>query len=119
MNFGTVIADEDGGLVSLKPDGVIIVQGALVADREKVDPASFSLYGTNSQAYTISLPKAATFVKGAGTIRVKGFVHNAGDTPRMGLDGNSNFNIGATLFLEKRQSAGFYSGSLVVTISNN
>ena len=120
MNFGTVVQNEEGGgQVALKPDGVLVVQGVLVADMHQVATASFKLLGSDNQAYTISLPEAVTFIKGSDSIRLNTFTHNAGETPVMGLHGNDNFNIGATLLLNKRQSVGLYTGTVKVTISNN
>ncbi len=119
MNFGTVMPNGGAGRVALKPDGVIIVQGVLVADRDQVAAASFKLSGSDSQAYTISLPEAVTFGKGADSVKLNTFTHNAGESPVLSLNGYGNFNIGATLLLRKQQTAGLYTGTVNVIISNN
>lgn len=119
INFGTIMANGVAGRIALSPSGAVTSQGVTVADRGQVEPGSFELSGAGNQAYTISLPEAVTFAKGADVISVGAFTHDAGETPTLDPDGYSNFNIGATLQLTKGQSSGTYYGSVTITISNN
>ncbi len=119
INFGTIMANGVAGRIALSPSGAVTSQGVTVADRDQVSSGSFKLFGAGNQAYTISLPDAVTFAKGADVISVGAFTHDAGETPTLDPDGYSNFNIGATLQITKGKSSGTYYGSVPIIISNN
>ena len=118
MNFGTVLANELGGTVSLSPSGDYTALGVTVANSSDVVPGKFRIFGTHSQAYSITFPQAAIF-SGSGDIRVVTFMHDAGGTPTLDNDGKGLFNMGATLRLGAHPPAGTYYGNVDVIISNH
>ena len=118
MNFGTVLANELGGTVSLSPSGDYTALGVTVANSSDVVPGKFRIFGTHSQAYSITFPQAAIF-SGSGDIRVVTFMHDAGGTPTLDNDGKGLFNMGATLRLGAHLPAGTYYGKVDVIISNH
>ncbi|MFQ5775252.1 MAG: DUF4402 domain-containing protein [Kiloniellaceae bacterium] len=119
MNFGTLMPNGETGVVALLPNGKFTAQGVDVARDEEVKSATFKILGEDNQAYTITLPSAATFTNGRDGISVMTFVHDAGWTPTLDPKGYGHFNIGATLKLRWGQTAGVYSGSVDVVLSNN
>ncbi len=118
MNFGTVLPNDSGGIMSIFPNGDITALGVTVSDKTEVKPGEFKIVGTHNQAYFITFPQAATLASGAGTISVVTFMHDAGGTPTLDDDGNGLFKIGATLRIGARTVAGIYDGGVDVIISN-
>ncbi len=119
MNFGTVMPNDSGGIMSLFPSGDFTALGVTVSDKTEVKPGEFKIFGTHNQAYSITLPQTATFASGAGTISVVTFMHDAGGTPTLDDDGKGLFNIGATLKIGARPVAGTFYGGVDVIISNH
>ena len=118
MNFGTVLANGSGGTMSLFPSGDFTAVGVTVSDKARVKPGKFTIFGTNSQAYSITFARTANIANGADAISVATFIHDAGGTPTLDHDGKGLFNIGATLKIGARRSTGTYNGSVDVIISN-
>ncbi len=119
MNFGTVLPNDSGGIMSIFPNGDITALGVTVSDKTEVKPGEFKIVGTHNQAYFITFPQAATLASGAGTISVVTFMHDAGGTPTLDDDGKGLFNIGATLKIGAGPVAGTYYGGVDVIISNH
>jgi hypothetical protein len=118
MNFGTVLANDSGGTMSLFPSGAFTALGVTLSDETNVKPGKFRIFGTHSQAYSITLPRTVIFAGDDDAIRVVTFIHDAGGTPTLDDDGKGLFNLGATLRIGAHPSAGTYNGSVDVIISN-
>lgn len=118
MNFGTILANGSGGTMSLFPSGEFMVLGVTVSDKTKIKPGKFTIFGTHSQAYSITIARTANIASGADAISVVTFIHDAGRTPTLDDDGKGLFKIGATLRIGARPSTGTYNGSVDVIISN-
>ena len=118
MNFGIVLANASGGTMSIFPSGDFTTLGVTVSDKTQVKPGKFTIFGTHSQAYSITFARTANIASGAEAISVATFIHDAGGTPTLDDDGKGLFNIGATLKIGARPSAGSYNGSVDVIISN-
>ncbi len=119
MNFGTVLANGSGGTMSLFPSGDFTALGVTVFDKTEVKPGKFKIIGTHSQVYSITFPRTAKFARGAGTISVFSFTHDAGGTPTLDDEGEGLFNIGAILSVGARPPTdGTYYGGVEVIISN-
>ncbi len=118
MNFGTVLLNDSGGILLILPSGDFTALGVTVSDKTEVKPGEFKIFGTQNQAYSITLPQTATFASGAGSISVVTFIHDAGGTPTLDDDGKGLFNIGATLSIGAGPVAGTYYGVVDVIICN-
>lgn len=68
--------------------------------------SSVAVTGTPNQTFGISLPGNTVIVQGNQTVKIEGFVHNAGDTPTMGANGRSSFNVGAKVSADGAGSDG-------------
>lgn len=119
MNFGTVMPNHTGGMMLLFPNSDFTARGVTVIDKNEVKSGEFTIFGTRSQVYSITLPRTATFASGAGTISVATFTHDAGGTPTLDLEGIGIFNMGAILKIGARPpTEGTYYGGVDVIISN-
>ena len=81
-----------------------------------VQAGAYSVSGSGTKAYTISLPVSATISDGTNNMTVDGFNHDAGGTPAL-TAGADTFNVGATLNINGSQVVNPYSGTYTLTVN--
>ncbi len=123
MNFGNVaVSATTAGTVLLTPAGGRTAGGGvtLPAATGTVTAASFTVNGSGSSTYAITLPSAAvTLTSGAATMTATLFTSNPSGTGTL-ASGAQTLNVGATLNVAAGQTAGSYtSGTFDVTVNYN
>lgn len=122
MNFGNIFSAAAGTVVLSPAGGRTVTGGATLAPGGTVTAASFTVSGTASVTYSITLPAAATtLTSGANTMTVNVFTSNPTPTGVLGLAGTQTLTVGATLNVGAAQPAGVYvSGTpFDVTVNYN
>lgn len=115
LAFGDTFVPATGGTVTVVSDGSVTQTGDVVAPTGSA-PAEFTVAGTASSAYVVTLPTSITMSNGAtGTITVDTFEHNA--TQVLDVAGAETFQVGATATLAGAQEAGAYTGTFDVTVA--
>ena len=124
MSFGNIaVASGSGGTVVLATGGTRSSTGGvtLPATAGTVTAASFTVNGTGSYTYTISLPTSVTLTHSGGveTMSAGTFTSNPSGTGTLS-SGTQNIAVGATLTVAAAQLAGVYtSGNFNVTVNYN
>ena len=112
MNFGNVaVRSTAGGTVVLSPAGLRTATGGvtLPAANGTVSAASFTVSGTGSYHYTITLPVSAiTISSGANTMTVTTFTSTPSGVGGVLTAGEQTLNVGATLNIGAAQPSGVY-----------
>ena len=121
MSFGDLYADNAAiGTVTLGTDSTRTAGGAVSLGPTAGAAATFTVSGSASATYAITLPSAdVTLTSGGNTMVVNTFAHNAGATPALDGTGNDSFNVGAVLNVGISQAAGVYNGSFDVIANYN
>jgi len=117
--FGNIIADADGGTVTINTNGVREASGvAFPSVLGTVAAAEFTVTGFEGATYAITLPtEPVTITNGSSNqMTVTAFVENATKTL---TGGTETFNVGATLNVGANQAEGEYSGSFSVIVAYN
>jgi len=120
MSFGDLYADNVAiGTVVLAVDGSRTVTGPVAKGATAGAAAAFTVTGTNSATYALTLPSTDVTITSAGsdTMIVNTFTHNS--TTTLSAGGTESFNVGATLNVGISQVATSYSGSFNVTVNYN
>jgi len=124
MSFGNIaVASGSGGTVVLATAGTRTSTGGvtLPATAGTVTAASFTVNGTGSYTYTITLPSSVTLTHSGGveTMDAGSFTSNPSTTGTLS-SGTQNIAVGATLTVAAAQLAGTYtSGNFNVTVNYN
>lgn len=112
MNFGNVaVRSTAGGTVVLSPAGGRTATGGvtLPSTNGTVSAASFTVSGTGSYHYTITLPVSAiTISSGANTMTVTTFTSTPTGAGGVLTAGEQTLNVGATLNIGAAQPSGVY-----------
>ena len=125
LAFGNIIADADGGTVTVSSAGVIERSGvAAPSIAGTSSAASFKVDGLAGATYSIGLPADnAIILKKDGTstvateqMKLTGFTNNAKKTLTSGTE---TFGVGATLNVIAGQVAGNYTATFDVTVNYN
>ena len=117
MNFGDVAVGTGGGTVVLDTTGGRSVTGdAEAVAGGTVRAGAYSVTGSGTKAYSITLPASATITDGTNNMTVNGFNHDAGASPAL-TAGADTFNVGATLNINGSQAANAYSGTYTLTVN--
>jgi len=108
VTVSTAGARSSGGGVFLVPSGA----GAA---------ASYTVGGTNSATYAITLPSngVVTLTSGPNSMAVNNFSSNPVGTGVIGGGGTQTLTVGATLSVGGNQATGSYGGSFNVTVEYN
>jgi len=124
MNFGNVAVAGSAGTVVLSPASGRTVTGGCslsTANPGTVTAASFTVAGTGTYTYAITLPSTAiSIANGANTMSVDTYVSNPSGTGAL-TAGTQTLNVGGTLHVSATQATGVYtlSNGLSVTVSYN
>lgn len=121
LSFGAFVAGS-GGSVSVSPAGargktggvILVNQGGAAA------AAQFTISGTPSAAFDISLPADGTVFLSDGasaSVALNGFTSSPSGSGILSGGGTQTINVGATMTVANQQTPGSYSGSFVVTVN--
>jgi len=118
MNFGELFTVGTPNTITLSAQGARTagVAGTLGSSDGVIVPA-FTVAGDRGASVNIILPGPVTISNGAATMIVSGFTHNLGATPKLDVNGNALFSVGATLNVGANQPTGQYTGSFVVAVA--
>lgn len=112
MNFGNVaVQSSTGGTVVLAPAGTRTKTSGvtLPVTTGTVTAASFTVGGSGSYTYSITLPSSAVTIKsGSNTMTVTNFTSTPSGTGQLS-SGSQTLNVGATLNVSAGQPAGTYT----------
>jgi hypothetical protein len=121
LNRGGVPSRDATGM-SLQPRGQLVKTAGGNAHLEASHFfAAITLSGRPNQAFGISA-QGSTLLNASGLPHsVRTFQHDAGPTPAMGTGGNSQFNVGAVLWLEEdpKPKDRVYIWAVDIIVSNN
>ena len=121
MNFGNVAVSANPGTVILTPEGTTSATAGVTLPAVKglIKAASFTVTGTDTYTYAITLPSGATTVSnGANSMTVDTWTSTP--TPTGVLTGGSQtLNVGATLNVAGSQAAGVYTSLTPFTVTVN
>lgn len=124
MSFGNLaVQASTGGTVVLDPAGTRSGTSGvtLPAAAGTVTAAAFTVTGSGSSTYSISLPSSVTLTRASGseTMAASSFTSNPSATGTLS-GGTQNVSVGATLTVAAGQVAGTYnSGNFSVTVNYN
>jgi hypothetical protein len=123
MVFGNIATTTASGTVVLGTDGTRTPNGGvtLPGTAGTVTPASFSVTGSGSYTYTISLPSSPIVLSGTtGGVTVGAFVSNPAATGAL-TAGSQTVHVGATLNIPASTAADTYKNTsgLHVTVNYN
>ena len=123
MVFGNIATTTASGTVVLGTDGTRTPNGGVTLPNAAgtVTPASFSVTGSGSYTYTISLPSSPIVLSGTtGGVTVSAFVSNPASTGAL-TAGTQTVHVGATLNIPASTAADTYKNisGLHVTVNYN
>jgi hypothetical protein len=125
MNFGNVaVQASTAGTVTISPAGVRSRTAGVTLPNVAgtVTAATFTVSGTASYTYTITLPTSVTLTRASGseTMTADNFTSNPSATGQLSSSGSQDIGVGATLNVAAAQTAGVYtSGNFDVTVNYN
>jgi hypothetical protein len=121
LNFGTVQIGSTAGTVILTPDGVRSKTGgvSLLSPTGTVQVGSFTVSGTPSSTYTISLPSSYTISSGANNMTVNAFSSSPSGAGILSSSGSQTINVGATLNVGASQTPGTYTNASGFSVTVN
>ena len=123
MNFGNIAVTSSGGTVILSTAGARSTTGGvtLPAVTGTVTAASFTVSGTASFAYNVTLPSSATLSNGGNNMTADVFTSNpSGSNGVLSAGGTQTLAVGSTLHVSAAQPAGVYTcSSFDVTVNYN
>ena len=121
LSFGSFVANT-GGSITLSPaSGRSNTGGLFLMPQGSGSAAQFTVSGTPSSSYTITLPADGTVLLSNGNhhMAINGFTSSPGNTITMPLNGTQMLSVGATLTVGNTQTPGSYTGSFSVTLNYN
>ena len=125
LAFGNIIADADGGTVTVTSAGVISHSGVVAPSvKGTSSAASFTVTGLTGATYAIGLPADnAVILKKDGSstdpkeqMKLTAFTEKA---TKILTGGTETFGVGATLNVVAGQVAGTYTSNFNVTVNYN
>ncbi|RWW91747.1 DUF4402 domain-containing protein [Flavobacterium cerinum] len=122
MNFGNIATNGTVGTVVLSPaSGRTFTGGvSLPATTGTVTAASFTVQGSGSYTYAITLPSSVIITSGSDQMTVNSFTSTPATTGTLS-SGTQTITIGATLNLIASQAQGSYTSAtpFAVTVNYN
>ncbi|MFP4470100.1 MAG: DUF4402 domain-containing protein [Bacteroidales bacterium] len=122
--FGNIIADADGGTVTVYADGTATSYDGVNAPTAfvgTVQPATFTVTGAIGATYNISLPADGVVLTdpvSTETMTLSAFTSTP-TTPSTLADLTETLTVGATLNVGGGQEPGTYTGTFDVTVQYN
>ena len=119
LSFGNIIADTDGGTVTIAPDATRTLTGlASPSVTGTITAASFTVTGLDAATYAITLPATHTISSGGNDMTVDTFTSTPDGTGTL-TGGTSTVDVGATLNVNANQPAGTYTNAAGFTVTVN
>lgn len=120
MNFGNVATNGAVGTVVLSPAGGRTHTGGvtLPAATGTVTAASFTVQGSGSYTYAITLPSSVIITSGSDQMTVNTFTSTPASTGTLS-SGSQTITIGATLNLIASQAEGSYTSATPFPVTVN
>ncbi len=121
LAFGSLVAGS-GGTVTVSPSGGRSASGGVIlVPSGSGSAALFSVTGTSSATYAITLPAngVVSLTSGSNTMAANSFTSNPAPTGQLSVGGSQTLSVGATLSVGSNQPSGSYSGSFTVTVIYN
>jgi hypothetical protein len=127
LNFGKFTPEEEGGEITITPNGVRISRGTVILGSGEYNAASFRLYGEPEAVVSLVLPQTSTALINTVTgkqMLVDNWTTNELVNNMMSLvltNGSVTLNIGATLRVGTIEDnpVGRYSGKYEITFTYN
>ena len=118
MNFGNILVSGTLGTVVLTPASARSLTGGVsLASTGTVTAASFTVGGSGSNTYAITLPTGATtLTSGANTMTCDTWTSIPSSTGVLS-SGSQTLNVGATLHVAANQATGTYVSGTAFTVS--
>lgn len=121
LSFGSFTAGA-GGTITVNTAGARVKTGSviLVSQGGSASAAQFTITGTASAAFSITLPTDGTvFLSdgGSGSMALNSFTSNPSGSGVLSGGGTQQISVGATLTVGSQQTSGSYSGSFNVTVN--
>ncbi len=123
LQFGDIVAGTSGtNIVTVAPNGTRAISGAGNASLAggTITAASFTVSGSGSKTYAITLPATAATLTGpsSSSMTVDTFTSVPSGTGTLS-SGSQVLAVGANLNLSANQTAGNYTGTFTVTVAYN
>ena len=119
MSFGSMFPTAAAGTVILGTDDSR-TEANVTLGPSTGTAATFTVTGTASATYAITLPASAVLNDGGvNDMTANAFTHDAGGTPTIGGGGSSTLKVGSTLNVGANQVAGSYTVNFDVTVDYN
>jgi hypothetical protein len=121
MSFGNVAVGSSPGTVILAPAGTRTATGGVTLPivTGTVTAASFTVTGSTTYTFSISLPNSPlTINSGGNTMTVSTFTSNPSTTGTL-VAGTASLNVGATLNAGTSQAAGTYTSATPFSVTVN
>lgn len=114
------VPPRDAAGMALRPGGELVAQGGGNPHLEAAFSATFTLSGRPNQAFGLSVPGATLLQTGGANHGVRAFTHDAGQTPALGLRGNTQFNLSGIFSLDDDSRKNrTYIWAVEIIVSNN
>jgi hypothetical protein len=120
MNFGYLSVGASAGTVVLAPAGTRTYTGGVtLLSGGTVTAAAFTVTGSGSMTYSITLPTSVTLTSSGNTMTANTFTSTPSGTGTLS-SGSQALEVGATLNVGANQAAGAYTSSnFTVTVAYN
>lgn len=121
LSFGAFTAGS-GGSITVTPGGARTKTGSVILVNQSgtASAAQFTISGTPSAVFAISLPADGTVFLSdgaSGTMALNAFTSSPSTTGILGGGGTATLNVGATLTVGSTQAPASYSGAFNVTVN--
>lgn len=121
LSFGSFTAGA-GGTITVSTAGARMKTGSVILVNQggSASAAQFTVSGTPSAAYSISLPANGTVFLSdgaSGSMALNSFTSSPNGSGVLSGGGTAQVNVGATLTVGNNQASGSYSGSFSVTVN--
>jgi len=121
LNFGTISASTETGMVIIAPDGTVTTNGGVsIIDSSTLSAASFGVFGPSDTSFTITLP---TYVELKNDLNASMGLYAINSNPSgsgtLGPTGTATLLVGASVTVNASQGEGVYQGSFEVTVNLN
>lgn len=122
LRFGSFSTSAAGQTVVISPAGARTLTGVLGSAGTPSGAASFTVAGTGTNTYAITLSGNVNITTGAGgvaeTMQVSAFTSDPSGTGAL-TAGSQTLNVGATLTTVASQAGGAYTGTFTTTVEYN
>lgn len=121
LNFGTFVAGETSGTITMTPSGTISTGGGVTEiSGGDISAATFTVAGEMGQSYAITLPSSDVILRGfteGEFVTLNTFTSNPTNTGVIGTD--TTIAVGGTLTVPANSEAATYTGTFDVIVNYN